>query len=110
MIAPHAGYSFSGPTAAWAYKHVQPAGISRVFILGPSHHFYTPRCSVSACASYATPLGDLALDLDVVAALRATGVFDVMDLSVDEAEHSIELHLPYIAQAMGVQPDMGNTY
>lgn len=104
IIAPHAGYSYSGPTAAWAYKHVQPAGITRVFIVGPSHHYYTPRCCVSGCATYATPLGDLALDTATADELRATGAFDVMDVSVDEAEHSIEMHLPYVVHVMGHRP------
>ena len=36
IIAPHAGYSYSGPTAAWAYRHVQCEGVKRVFLLGPS--------------------------------------------------------------------------
>ncbi|KAF8271477.1 memo-like protein-domain-containing protein [Lactarius quietus] len=40
IIAPHAGYSYSGPTAAWAYKSISTTGIKRVFILGPSHHIY----------------------------------------------------------------------
>ena len=38
VIAPHAGYSYSGPAAAWAYKAVDPRVVRRVFLLGPSHH------------------------------------------------------------------------
>lgn len=65
IIAPHAGFYFSGETAAWAYKHVAPVDVRRVFILGPSHHHYTPRCAVSACRAYATPLGEMHLDREV---------------------------------------------
>lgn len=40
IIAPHAGYSFSGPIAAFAYQSIEPEGIKHIFILGPSHHHY----------------------------------------------------------------------
>src|SRR5216683_6072268 len=80
----HAGYSYSGQAAAWAYKSINTIGMSvhvvrvivrligptnlplqlskRVFILGPSHHFYLPGCALSKCTEYATPLGGLPLD------------------------------------------------
>ena len=89
VIAPHAGFSYSGPTAAWAYKHVSPTGIRRVFVLGPSHHHSMSRCAVSSCATYETPFGGIPVDRATSAALLETGAFDVMDLSVEEAEHSI---------------------
>jgi len=101
VIAPHAGFSYSGPTAAWAYKHVSPTGIRRVFVLGPSHHHSMSRCAVSSCATYETPFGGIPVDRATSAALLETGAFDVMDLSVEEAEHSIEMHLPYILHVMG---------
>ena len=101
IIAPHAGYSYSGPCAAWAYKHIQPDGIKRVFLLGPSHGFYSPKCLLSACAAYDTPIGSLPIDAAIYQQLAATGQFDEMSVSVDEREHSLEMHLPYIVQVMG---------
>lgn len=117
IIAPHAGYSYSGPAAAWAYRCI-PAGsnshttsnsasapasagasaIKRVFILGPSHHVYLDGCALSTCESYATPLGDLPLDVELIngSGLAGTGEFEWMDVHTDEDEHSIEMHLPYI--------------
>jgi len=103
IIAPHAGYSYSGPTAAWAYKHIDPRGIRRVFLLGPSHHVYSPRCSLTTCSEYATPLGPLQIDAATCNALRQTGLFDDMKRKTDEDEHSLELHLPYIRQVMQAQ-------
>ena len=103
IIAPHAGYSYSGPTAAWAYRHIQTEGVQRVFLLGPSHNLYTPKCLLSTCVAYMTPLGGLAIDQEVYTALRGTGQFDYMQLKVDEREHSLEMHLPYIAHIMGDQ-------
>ncbi|THH34067.1 hypothetical protein EUX98_g56 [Antrodiella citrinella] len=92
----HAGYSYSGPAAAWAYKSIDTTGIKRVFILGPSHHVWLDGCALSKCTEYQTPLGDLPLDLDTIRELRGTGEFSDMDLSTDEDEHSIEMHLPYV--------------
>ena len=100
IIAPHAGYSYSGPTAAWAYKHVDGTA-RRVFVLGPSHNWYSPACHVTRCSSYATPLGDITIDTAVRDELIASGQFDPMDSQVEAQEHSIELHLPYIVHVMG---------
>mmetsp|Transcript_7760 Transcript_7760/g.11733 ORF Transcript_7760/g.11733 Transcript_7760/m.11733 type:complete len:311 (-) Transcript_7760:120-1052(-) len=100
IIGPHAGLSYSGPTAAHAYKRVDPKLIKRIFVLGPSHHYYTSRCELTACKTYETPMGTIEIDLDTNAALMKTGKFKKMSLSVDEEEHSIELHLPYIAHIM----------
>ena len=104
LIAPHAGYAYSGPTAAWAYRHVVPDGVRRVLLLGPSHSAYLAGCAVSGCDAYATPAGDITVDEAARAALLATGQFETMDLAVDEREHSLELHLPYIAHVMGRRP------
>ncbi|KAG9300777.1 hypothetical protein G9A89_023575 [Geosiphon pyriformis] len=96
IIAPHAGYSYSGPAAAFAYKCIDQRPLKRVFILGPSHHFHLSGCAVSQCTQYETPLGNLNLDMDVSKELQDTGYFTEMTQNVDENEHSIEMHLPYI--------------
>ncbi|KAG9156011.1 hypothetical protein Leryth_012081, partial [Lithospermum erythrorhizon] len=104
VIAPHAGYSYSGPAAAYAFANIDPANISRVFLLGPSHHYYTPKCALSGATVYKTPIGDLHIDLEVIEELKATGKFEMMDLRVDEAEHSMEMHLPYLAKVFQGYP------
>ena len=123
VIAPHAGYSYSGPTAAWAFKHIDRTGIRRVFLLGPSHHVYSPRCSLTTCTEYSTPLGPIQIDVAMNATLRETGLFDdvsaassnpssvgdqsrpspclstsQMPRKTDETEHSMELECPFIYQ------------
>ncbi|KZS96194.1 hypothetical protein SISNIDRAFT_451901 [Sistotremastrum niveocremeum HHB9708] len=103
IIAPHAGYSYSGPAAAWAYKSIDVTGIKRVFILGPSHHVYLDGCALPICTEYATPVGSLPLDLDTIAELKATGEFSEMGKRVDEDEHSIEMHLPYVRKVFEKQ-------
>lgn len=96
IIAPHAGYSYSGETAAWAYKTLDLSKCKRVFLLGPSHAYYLSGCALSKHANYATPLGDLVIDEETVAELQKTGKFDTMSTGNDETEHSLEMHLPYI--------------
>ncbi|KAL0075564.1 cell motility mediator [Phycomyces blakesleeanus] len=98
LIGPHAGYAYSGPTAAYAYACINPDPIKRVFLLGPSHHTYLEGCALSKFKSYETPLGDLSVDTQVSKELFDTGVFGWMPPSVDVNEHSLELHLPFIAK------------
>lgn len=98
VIAPHAGYSYSGRAAAYAFGNIDPANISRVFLLGPSHHYHTPKCALSKATVYKTPIGDLPIDQEVIEELKATGKFELMGLHVDEAEHSMEMHLPYLVK------------
>mmetsp|Transcript_33027 Transcript_33027/g.78242 ORF Transcript_33027/g.78242 Transcript_33027/m.78242 type:complete len:299 (+) Transcript_33027:216-1112(+) len=104
VIAPHAGYSYSGPTAAHAYRHLDPTRINRIFILGPSHHYHLTGCAISGHASCETPLGDLSVDRSANQELMSTGMFEVMSERVDSEEHSIEMHLPYIYKVMEGAP------
>lgn len=68
----------------------------RVFLLGPSHHFYLEKAALTKCTHYGTPLGNLPIDAATTAELHKSGQFDYMSQSVDEDEHSLEMHLPYI--------------
>ncbi|KAI8890943.1 UPF0103-domain-containing protein [Backusella circina FSU 941] len=95
IIAPHAGFSYSGPTAAYAYSCVDITKVKRVFLLGPSHHVYIDGCALSQCDYYETPLGDLELDKQMLKELHDTGEFTWMSQHTDEDEHSIEMHLPF---------------
>jgi hypothetical protein len=57
---------------------------SRVFLLGPSHHFYSKRCLLSRADAFETPLGPLEVDIEVCTTLRATGQFDTLEQEADE--------------------------
>lgn len=100
VIAPHAGYQYCGACAAYAYKQVDPTFIKRVFILGPSHHVRLSGCALSPVRVYRTPLRDLTIDQLIYDELYSTGQFEEMTLLTDEDEHSIEMHLPYVAKVM----------
>ncbi|KAK5700957.1 hypothetical protein LTR97_005476 [Elasticomyces elasticus] len=96
IIAPHAGYSYSGLAAAWAYRSWDVSKAKRVFLLGPSHHHYLTKAALTRCTHYATPLGNLTIDRATTAELQKSGLFEWMSQSIDEDEHSLEMHLPYI--------------
>lgn len=104
IIAPHAGYSYSGPTAAWSYVHIDPNKYSKVFLLGPSHHFYLSGCALPYSSIYNTPLGDIPVDQSIINSLRSTGLFKSLNKSQELAEHSLELHLPYIRKVFHQKP------
>jgi len=101
IIVPHAGYRYSGPAAAHGYKLVDAQNIKTIFILGPSHHAYLSKCGLTRTTDYETPLGNLKIDKELVTELYATGAFEYLSLAVEEAEHSLEMHLPYIFKVMG---------
>ncbi|RMZ01359.1 hypothetical protein D0862_06389 [Hortaea werneckii] len=103
IIAPHAGYAYSGPAAAWAYKSWDVSKAERVFLLGPSHHHYLSKAALSRCTQYGTPLGNLPVDRDTTAELYKAGLFEWMSQSTDEDEHSLEMHLPYIFKMLSKQ-------
>lgn len=96
--ARHAGYSYSGPCAAWAYKCLDLTNAKRIFILGPSHTYYLRGCALTTNEIYATPLGNLTVDDAAIAALRATNLFTEIPRASDEDEHSLEMHLPYLVK------------
>ncbi|KAL3465484.1 UPF0103-domain-containing protein [Aspergillus heterothallicus] len=117
VIAPHAGYRYSGACAAYAYKALDLLQAKRIFVLGPSHHHYFTSLALPRLKGYYTPLSDdpLPLDIDLIAKLRSSPAvkpngstisFEEMSRSIDEDEHSIELHLPYIHRLLQLQhPD-----
>lgn len=100
IISPHAGYSYCGSCAAYAYKRIDAQKVKKIFILGPSHHVYLKGCALSATTFYETPLYNLKIDQEINCELQETQKFQLMSRQTDEAEHSIEMQLPYIAKAM----------
>jgi AmmeMemoRadiSam system protein B len=102
IIAPHAGYVYSGPIAARAYATLQPARdrIRRVVLLGPTHRTPVRGLAVPAATAFASPLGTVAIDREAI-----TSVADlpqvVMSDSVHAMEHSLEVHLPFLQSVLG---------
>ncbi|KAF7638415.1 PHD-type domain-containing protein [Meloidogyne graminicola] len=103
IISPHAGYTYCGETAAFAFKQVIPDKIRKIFVLGPSHVMYLSGCALTTFSKYATPLGDLHVDSFVNEQLmnsHGSDSFEWMSTRNEEAEHSLEMQMPFIAKIM----------
>jgi AmmeMemoRadiSam system protein B len=102
LIAPHAGYIYSGPIAASAYQMLEAARgtVTKVVLLGPSHRVPLEGLAVPSVEALATPLGVIALDPTLrELALALPGV--VTADGPHAAEHSLEVHLPFIEHVLG---------
>jgi AmmeMemoRadiSam system protein B/AmmeMemoRadiSam system protein A len=102
LIAPHAGYVYSGPIAAGAYAQVAPlAGrVRRVVLLGPAHRVALRGLALPGVARFATPLGEIEIDAAAVVQLR--GMPQVSESPrAHAAEHALEVHLPFLQETVG---------
>jgi AmmeMemoRadiSam system protein B len=93
VISPHAGYGYSGQTAAWAINSLKPA--DTYIVLGPNHTGCGHEFSLMAEGSWATPLGNAEIDENIAAEImRRTDIAD--DASAHAGEHSIEVQIPFL--------------
>jgi MEMO1 family protein len=97
IIAPHAGYIYSGPIAASAYALIEPlrSRIRRVVLLGPTHRVAVRGLALPGCAWFQTPLGRVEIDAEAVALVRAMPQITV-SADAHALEHSLEVHLPFL--------------
>ena len=101
IIAPHAGYIYSGAIAASIYAPLQRLRdlIQRVILLGPTHRVPVNGIAVPTSSAFATPLGEIPLDLDAI-----TGITQLPQVVFSDAahaqEHSLEVHLPFLIETL----------
>jgi AmmeMemoRadiSam system protein B/AmmeMemoRadiSam system protein A len=95
LIEPHAGYVYSGPTAAYGYKFVQGRDIDSVIIIGPSHRYGFEGGSVWPKGGFETPLGTAAVDESLAAEfMHETGYRFIPQAFAEE--HSVEVQVPFL--------------
>lgn len=101
VIAPHAGYIYSGPIAGSAFRPwVEVAdSIKRVILIGPSHYVSFDGLALPGAAQFATPFGDVPVDMDAVRSLRELPQVQVFD-PAHEQEHALEVELPFLQRAL----------
>lgn len=101
VIAPHAGFVYSGSVAASAFRAwSRSAAIRRVVLLGPSHFVPFHGLALPGHERFATPLGEVAIDPQgAVAALRLPQVRVYPE--AHQREHSLEVELPFLQVALG---------
>ncbi|MCF7988117.1 MAG: AmmeMemoRadiSam system protein B [Methylovulum sp.] len=97
IIAPHAGYIYSGPIAASVYTRLQTARtqIARVVLLGPSHRVAFNGLALSTTDGFDTPLGHVPIDKASVALLAHLPFIDYFEQAHSQ-EHSLEVQLPFL--------------
>lgn len=102
IIAPHAGYIYSGPIAASIYARLAPLRgvVRRVVLAGPAHRVYVAGAAVPSVEAFASPLGAIGLDREAIAALRRLPFVEENDRA-HALEHSLEVHLPFLQSVLG---------
>lgn len=102
IIAPHAGYNYSGPVAASAYARLAQARgtIRRVVLLGPSHRVGFYGLAASSADRFTTPLGSIPVDRTALEKVLTLPQVRVLD-QAHALEHSLEVHLPFLQGVLG---------
>ena len=101
IIAPHAGYVYSGPVAARAYATLAAsrARIRRAVVIGPAHYVWFEGVAAPSSAAFQTPLGALPVDRSAIEELRSLAFVGIADLP-HVREHSLEVQLPFLQQVL----------
>ncbi len=97
IVAPHAGYVYSGPIAGTSFRSVAHLAdrVKRVVLLGPSHRMAFAGMAVSSATGFLTPLGVVAIDTAAVQRIVALPAVRVFDAPYN-GEHALEVELPFI--------------
>lgn len=100
LIAPHAGYMYSGPVAAYSFKAISQQKYKTVVVLGFSHSMAFRGISVWGEGHFRTPLGDIEVDREFAAQLLNfnQNVYDKPEFF--ESEHSLEVELPFLQKTL----------
>lgn len=102
LIAPHAGYMYSGEVAARAYARIasRADAVRRVVLAGPAHRVYVRGIAVPGVEAFDSPLGRVPVDAAAIATLRELPFVEVSPRA-HAFEHSLEVHLPFLQSVLG---------
>jgi AmmeMemoRadiSam system protein B/AmmeMemoRadiSam system protein A len=100
LILPHAGYVYSGWTAAHACLVLKRGSFQRVILLGPDHFIGLPKAAIPQVDAFATPLGKVPLDPAAGRLAKMKTLFDPLPPDLDR-EHSLEVVLPFLQTYLG---------
>ena len=120
LVCPHAGYPYSGPVAAYAFKQLAGRSFDTVLVMGPSHYSDLRACSVTNAALYRTPVGDVPVSekARLLATLAPFALEPRCNVqrpdwwiessrrppareTADTWEHSVEVEVPFLQKALG---------
>ena len=100
IVSPHAGYVYSGKTAAYVYNLIKEKNYKRVVIISPSHSEYFPGISVYNGDAYETPLGLLIVDKEFVNKLVENSKTIFKGVEGHRNEHALEVQLPFLQSVL----------
>lgn len=100
IIVPHAGYSYCGQVAAYAYKQVQGMKFDTIVLLGPSHSYGFPGASVYESGVFRNPLGDVEVDSEIAKQLISGDGAIKFIPQVHDPEHSLENQIPFLQRTL----------
>ncbi|HNX80690.1 MAG TPA: AmmeMemoRadiSam system protein B [Candidatus Omnitrophota bacterium] len=100
LLVPHAGYGFSGQTAAYGYSLIQGKQYKTVVIIGLSHQFPLEGASVYPKGKFRTPLGDVEIDADFAAQLLGKEKTIYFEPRAFSGEHSVEVQIPFLQKSL----------
>lgn len=100
LMVPHAGYVYSGLTAAYAYKLLEAQKYETVIILGPSHRVAFDGVAVYPSGSFSTPLGEIPVDNELADRLMSESSLIRALPQAHAAEHSLEVQLPFLQKTL----------
>lgn len=101
IVAPHAGYVYSGPVAGTAYAalSIDASRVRRVVVLGPAHRVRVHGLAAPGAAALRTPLGDVPVDQEAMRALARLPQIST-SAAAHEKEHSLEVQLPFLQRVL----------
>ena len=101
VVAPHAGYSYSGPIAGEAFSLLTRSSDApnRILLIGPAHYVPVRGIVAPSSSAFATPLGDVAVDVGAVESLRDAGLVTIDD-TPHAPEHALEVELPFLQRVL----------
>lgn len=100
LISPHAGYGYSGQTAAFGYKLIKNKPYKTVIILGTSHHKVFNGAAVYGQGAFLTSLGQVSIDEEFVKRITDKNPEVFIDESAFTNEHSVEVQLPFLQKVL----------
>jgi MEMO1 family protein len=96
IVSPHAGYIYSGKTAAFGYNQLDKDKIRKVIILSPSHREYFPGTSVYSGDAYQTPLGTVQVNKEIADNLIVNAKTIFKGVKGHKEEHAVEVQIPFL--------------
>lgn len=100
IVSPHAGYMYSGRTAAYAFNAIGGKSFETVVIISPSHKEYFQGASIFNGEAFRTPLGDVPLNKNMIYKLTENSQYIFESIHGHRSEHAVEVQIPFLQMVM----------